>query len=102
MKWITIEEQSGEGLSEHYAYCDDDYYILNENADEGFLDRAILTQYKGMIFTTDNIFDSDDTGWYWYNDTIVRVSDIRDINEEELTVVRNFVWATRLYNGSTY
>ena len=96
MKWITIEEMHGEGLSEHYAYCDDAYYILNENADESFLDRAILSQYKGFAFTPDNIFEGKDTGWYWYYDSIVRVTDIRDIDENELITVRNFVWASKL------
>jgi hypothetical protein len=96
MKWITIEEQDSERLSEHYAYCDDNYYILNENADESFLDRAILSQYKGFPFTPYNIFDSKDTGWYWYYDSIVRVADIRDIDENELVTVRNFVWASKL------
>ena len=42
MKWITIEQMRGSGLSEHYAYCNDDYYILEENADENVL--TILLQ----------------------------------------------------------
>mgnify|MGYP005989364555 CR=1 FL=1 len=96
MKWITIEEQSGDEFSEHYAYCDDDYYILKENADEGYLDRLILSKYKGLSFTVDDIFESKDTGWYWYYDSIVRVSDIKDIDEDELVIVRNFVWASKL------
>ena len=96
MKWITIEEQSGDEFSEHYAYCDDDYYILKENADEGYLDRLILSKFKKFSFTVDDIFESEDTGWYWYYGSIVRVSDIKDIDEDELVIVRNFVWASKL------
>jgi hypothetical protein len=99
MKWITIEEQSGEKLTEHYAYCDNEYYILKENADEGTLDRLILSQYLGYPITPNNIFEEKETGWYWCGAefvSILRIADIRDIDENELTTVRNFVWAMKL------
>ena len=96
MKWITMEEQCAETLSERYAYCEDDYYIFKENADEPTLERAILSKYKGHIFTPDDIFESKETGWYWIGDCIIRVANVCEINEYELITVRNFVLANKL------
>ena len=93
MKWITIEQITGDANSEHYAYCPSDYYILEENADEHVTDRLILSKFLNHTITEDDVFEDKDTGWYWHNSSIYIVRGIKDISEDELVIVRNFVYA---------
>ena len=96
MKWITIEQMRGSGLSEHYAYCNDDYYILEENADECVTDRLMLGKFLNHTITEDDIFEDKETGWFWFSDSIYICRDYKNITEDELVNLRKFVYAKKL------
>lgn len=93
MKWITIEQMTGDANSEHYAYCPSDYYILQENANDNVSDRLILSKFLNHTITTDDIYKDQETGWYWHGRSIYIVRSIKDISEDELVTIRNFVYA---------
>jgi len=93
MKWITIEQMTGDANSEHYAYCPSDYYILQENANDNVSDRLILSKFLNHTITTDDIYEDQETGWYWHGRSIYIVRSIKDISEDELVTIRNFVYA---------
>jgi hypothetical protein len=89
---FTVNTQDGEHIYTEWSYYQN--YTLKQYEDGEITDADLLSEFLGIEFTDDDLFDKDDYKndyKYWNDTSLVWIDSVKEITPEHLEIIQRYL-----------